>query len=291
MQTVALVRGTAQRITRAGCGLRVINHPSVDPSRQAADGNAFLAEWLLVGFDHVPSIAAYEAVIPPYTDATIRVPDDVRAVYLLAPGPEAPTANWTTVFTLNATVPALVDWFDGAVVPALRSLDVVGLRASGAGVQTNEGFVDGHGGFWAPSRWTTVLDQELNDFGYKPHLRPALAPSLPVAIHAVTAANTLTAFTGVAAPAAGVHPQSAGKVLKRLYISCSVAGLIVVGTNNLAVASPDTHEVARFAPAAAGILPPIDLGEGLELNWDGSVGTWQFYTSVIMTLDMIAILG
>lgn len=285
MPSIALTQGSPQRISRGGAMLHVINHPGMDYNLYGTGGlqvGQMPVGFLLVGFDRVPSRQAYDAVVPPLTEALIRVPDDVKTVNLLWPL----DASATTFYRSSPvkTMAVIYDWTECETAPFTRD---VGLLPVAQATSSYIGYPDNQDDIWMPSRWTTILDQALYTASYRPHLRPALAPSRVVTKTGLLAANTLTTIPNVVA--SNTWP---GSVLKRLIISASGAGLVVVGTFDLVVASVSSAEVARLNFVTATPQPVvIDFGEGLQLGWDGSIGAWKYYASTAITVDITAILG
>jgi hypothetical protein len=288
MNAISLQRGIPAPIARAGATLAVINHPFRDWAQISNIGiQAAVSAYILVGFDRTPSSNSYDASVPPFQVATIPVPDSVRIVTLL----------WTTdfqaspiVFGAGMTVGIAIDWIDcefpAGLAPADAFLPLIAPFASGGNRFGT--WIDHVQGAWAPGRLTPLLDQALTGIG-NPKLRPLVAPSQSVTKTGVLVANTLTALTGVVA--VGTGPGQGSPLLRRLIISVSGAGLVVVGGNGLTVGAPGAQEVVRMNAAAAGVLPPVDFGEGLDLCYNGNAGTWSYYAGTAITVDITAILG
>lgn len=277
MRGYFLSQDTPLQMARGGSTLHVVNHPAVDyvlTAFSGLSGNA--GAYVLIGFDHVPAASNYDAIAPPFSESVIPVPDSVRQVFLVWP-----SARAANLFVATSTLAVGIGWEDCEAAPSVRPVDLLPLPY---GVQMGA-FPDASSNSWQPSKWTLVLDQaQLSP--YKPHLRPVLAPSAIAVKTGLLVANTVMSM-----PVA-VQPTTAGYiVLKQLIISTSGAGLVVVGTNGLTVGSPGVQEVVRINAAGAGVQPPIDFGEGLNLQFAGQMGVWKYYASTAITVDITAILG
>lgn len=280
MQPIGLTQNNPVRLPVKNETLVIANHPSVAvPALVLPLGSSLPAGYVLVGFDRLPTTARYDAVVPPFSEVRIAIP----------PGTQIATLVWPSDYLANpflvpggAILPLLVDWTcQGA---GTQQLDLLPSPPT----SQYSGWNDRRNAEWSPSKWTGVLDQGVNTGAvYQAHLRPAVAPSQAITVTGLLVANTLTDLAGVQGSIGGL----AGTVLKRLIISASAAGLIVIGTNGLTVGAPGAQEVVRVNAAAAGVLPPIDFGEGLELNFSGVAGVWRYYASTAITVDITAILG
>ena len=290
MQQIALNLDQPQRLTRSGAMLHVVNDPLLTLARHneapAAYGLRVGGAVLLVGFDRSPTIDSYDAIVPPFMEASFYVPPTTRAVNVLFPS----DAN---VFASTGAQSVLVEWLPSPGDPFIRQIQHGVLVGDGPGVM---GMVtDALGNVWQPLPQTPILDQQQGAAPLGPHLRPKIAPSAVDPVHVVTAANTLFNMLGPnnwlktnSAEASGLDTRF--RVCHRIIVSVSAACLFVVGAGNLAVSNGSIAELGRLSFAAAG-TQVIEFGEGISVRQQLTAENWKAYTSAIVTLDATVIGG
>ena len=101
------------------------------------------------------------------------------------------------------------------------------------------------------------------------------------------AANGFLPFSG----SGSILQEFAGNGLLAVA-SVTAPGLVVIGTPNLTIGSPGLGEVLRRRAAAAGPLPDLQLGQGLDMAFSGhGTPVWCCYASAALTLDLTAFIG
>jgi hypothetical protein len=278
------------RLAREGPTLVILNASTLtDPSHTRDTGAGVAGSFanatdVLVGFDRSPALGGYDGIAPAYAATTLEIPAGVREVLLEIPGPgNVGSLNSSLNHAqLTAQADLLVDWSSCPTPSSIVPL--AGLLPNSTSGNKLGHFLDLFGGLYPPKLETPVLDQAIRTL--KPTwLRPHLATSGLDPIHVVTVANTLFSMLG---PSNFLRGSATGsKVVKRIYVSVSVATLVVIGTAALTVGSPGAGEVFRGL-IPAGIATLIDFGEsGLEVDIDGTTGTngWQAYTAGAVTFD------
>lgn len=289
MLTYTLARGTALRLGRAGPALRLHNSPLLhywlNPGifgGANAQSPTFHAATVLIGYDRIPTQAAYDAILPPDCELALNVPATVSTVILLW---ESATASTVTLAPAATPIILEAEWLGCEVQGGLRSVRIPVPLDQGASKYIHGR--DFWGGLWPIASDGGLLDQGLN-FGWAPHTRPPIVPSITDTIHAVTVANTIFTLQGPLLLLAASN--TAFKVVHRIYVSVSAACLLVIGTTGLTVGSPGVEEVYRGL-LQAGVPFPIEFGEGMEVSAMGAAGPWKAYTSVAVTLDATVIGG
>ncbi len=282
MDSVQLSKGIPGIRPRAGETLVIVNHPGLDWTKRGNNGIPIgAAEFVIVGFDRTPSAGSYDASVPPFTRAVIPVPANCRQVYLLWPSDSAATPMLAPV-----SITLQVSWTSNVEAANVEFLSLLPVPYA---AQAWAGFTDCRGDAFSPGIFASVLDQIWTGMG-NPTFRPVLAPSKIVTASLVLAANTLTDI-----PALGGQTNLNGQgspVLLALCASVTAPGLVVIGTPNLTIGSPGLGEVLRRRAAAAGPLPDLQLGQGLDMAFSGhGTPVWCCYASAALTLDLTAFIG
>lgn len=285
MDQLTLAKGApSSAILRTGESLYIVNAPAFDYDSMAVNGNGVLAGvTILVGFDHVPSIGVYDALVPPFAEAIVSVPETVQRVYLLWP---SDIGAQSTAIPNPAAVRVNYGWLACHAPPGIRPLPYG--RVVQAANQRLLLTPDAVGGIWPPGEPERVLDQARGTGSGSQHTRPRLAPSILGTLHVVTVINTLFDFVDpfYGFPTAGQPGVTRALVVHRIWVSVSAATLLVIGQNNLTVGAPGNAELWRGLIPAGQALP-IDFGpEGIELNViAGVAGAWRAYTAAAVTVD------
>ncbi len=288
LQVYSLIEGQDKIIGVGGRSLRVVNHPAAQYTAPGPASGILKGQIILVGFGITPGPSNYDALIPPFSEAVINVPENTPNVHLLVLSHvTTPGSTWaTTPVRTSDQLPVGVEWLPIAVKGSLRPLNISGpLPVEQAGELVIP--TDGWGSFFPPVPPEHVYDQALGT-PVAPHMRPRLGPSMTGVLHQATAANTVFAFT----EAHDGYPLASNIakviVVKRIWLSVNAATLVVIGLQGLTVGSPGVGEIWRGSFPAAGIQV-IDFDEGVEFNVNqgngGNVGAWQAYTSAAVTLD------
>jgi hypothetical protein len=288
MQSLNLQPQKAVSVAVTGKTLSIINDPSVNetvnwggfiipPFRTIGSGV------ILVGLDAIPlSISTADAVVPPFTCATIPIPAGTTTVWLLYLG--LFTATGGAQLSPGASVEAGIAFSDAegplAILP-LGSVLPFGVgqspgRPAQIPIDTNTLAIP-------PGPATTVYDQDLAGGRNGPLLRPHLAPSASsTALWLPAAANTLypATLTGSSGwdpfnPSSGLNVMRA---IRRIIISNSVPARLVIGTNSLTIAggAAGLNEVLRVTLYTPGCWT-FDFAEGLAPDFAGP-GQWKYYS-------------
>lgn len=317
MRQYSLVPGAvALPIAPAGPTLYIVNHPGLFPLDQSKTTPTALTglpvpATVFVGFGSSPTPNNFDAVVPPFSQATIAVPPFVSTVYLYAAIIQDALMGQGN--SLNAALVA-VGWLatplPAAIVPFTLPPLATGAVAGGGGGDLYVrpvAAVDQGGMVWLPTYEAPVLDQAggqaaQDGFTYSPRLRPRIAPSAVDTIHKAVALNTLTTLIGGWDGGAGflVVPSSirldAGptRLLFRVKVAVSAACTVVIGGPQLTVGAPGAQEAGRLVFAAAG-SDVLDYGPGgLDIRVFPPVAgaaPWQFYATAAVTVDATVLGG
>jgi hypothetical protein len=244
VRSLALLRGVQQPVSvpDGSRGLYVANASFLEYNRTTAAANGFIAASVLIGFDHSPTIQNFDAIIPPYSEATIAIPPGTTTLFFLYPND---TASKVTFGSSSTTLPILYDVLDCPVTPSIQAITPP-LPVLGSSAFPLRFWQDLNARIFPPQLPPPILDQELRggSFG-NGFLRPPIAPSGTDIVRAVTAANTIFNFNGANFLTTYSVATPFTSVIKRIYVSVSADCLLVIGTNGLTVGAPGANEVWR----------------------------------------------
>jgi hypothetical protein len=311
MQPITLTPGAPVGLSRRGRTLSIVNDPllvqlPVYDSNTALDlaGPDVETGTVLVGFVAGPiTPRTADAIVPPFSSATIPVPPEVAIVYLLYPAVASPAA----------ILPVLED----------ARTQIGPLSAGGGPIVVSAGWSDAEGplGLWPtggilgrrlgdfthsiarlplgynmeiipPSPATTVYDQDTAGSRGGPFFRPHIAPC-GVAGNLLIPAATSTVYPATLATGGGepdpfnppATPLARCAVIHRISLSlygvAFAAGQwvkVAIGTSNLMYNGgfPGPGQLVRAVFSANG-SQTFDFGEGIATNFDGSSGQYQYY--------------
>jgi hypothetical protein len=281
MKAIYLVPGQPQPIGAGGRTLTIVNNPWTD----SKNAGGFYAAPVFVGVGGTASEANqadYE--IPPFTQAILPIDADAT-VFLSTPAGSGSHQFWN----FSQTAEVLYEW-SNRLVPGAQFLPLFLPFKYGKASTLAAIWSDWSTDPWPPGAPEYLLQQIGTPGAGGPYgvTRPRLAPSLPVTAVQSATANTLFNLPGAVTPPSTLQ----GKVIKRVTVGASAAGLFVIGDGSLTVGSPGSGEVGRLL-IPAGDTRTLEMDEGLDLSWNSAHPTaaWQAYFSVAATLQITILLA
>jgi hypothetical protein len=280
--------GAPVRVPRAGRTLVVVNASTLVQPWLRADfpatfsADIFTETDILIGFDRTPDVNSLDGIAPAHATTTIEVPDHVTDVVFAEPSTGPRGLRGLVHGQMGAGTNLLIAW---SACAAPSSIVPLGPRMPDPdpNFTTLNHFMDQAGMTWPMVPSLPVYDAAVGNS--KPAwIRPHVPISQVDVVHAVTVANTIFSMLGPNSWL--VAPVRGSRLVHRIYVSVSVASLVVIGSNGLTVGAPGVEEVWRGL-IPAGQAFPIELGpEGTETTrGTNTANGWRAYTAAAVTFD------